>query len=402
MKRFIAAILCACILLGLTACGGQTGNSADTNKLVIWHDKADAVIAALEDYLSQAVPNLEIEFEKKTSLTDSLKLVGNDPGAAPDLFIFAHDKIGVFAEMGILAPIEPLLADGALAQYLPMTLDAATYKDTLYQLPLYFETLLFMYNRRYMQDGEVPSTTEELYTYMENNTGRGRYGFVEQHSTAYYSAAWIHGFGGSIIDESGTPFPNPQAVKDALSYHLKFVKLMPGETEYNTVNTLFLEGKADATIGGPWMVPSAREAGIDLGIAPMPTVDSTGQALAPYSGVQGVHVLKYAAENKTEAVKTLLAALTDPAVGTALALASGCAPANALCYDDPQVAGDELVQAMRATAEIAVPMPNIPEMDVMWTVVSNLLTDVNLSGKDIDESFQSALEQADNLIAGMQ
>ena len=402
MKRLIAATLCACMLLGLTACGAQAANPADTNKLVIWHDKEDAVIATLEAYLSQSVPDLEIEFEKKTSLTDSLKLVGNDPGAAPDLFIFAHDKIGVFAEMGILAPIEPLLADGALAQYLPMTLDAATYKDTLYQLPLYFETLLFMYNRRYMQDGEVPSTTEELYAYMENNTGRGRYGFVEQHSTAYYSAAWIHGFGGSIIDESGTPFPNPQAVKDALSYHLKFVKLMPGETEYNTVNTLFLEGKADATIGGPWMVPSAREAGIDLGIAPMPTVDSTGQALAPYSGVQGVHVLKYAAENKTEAVKTLLAALTDPAVGTALALASGCAPANALCYDDPQVAGDELVQAMRATAEIAVPMPNIPEMDVMWTVVSNLLTDVNLSGKDIDESFQSALEQADNLIAGMQ
>ena len=401
MKRFIAVVLCTCMLLGLAACGGQTAMPADTNKLVIWHDKEDAVIAALEDYLSQAVPNLEIEFEKKTSLTDSLKLVGNDPGAAPDLFLFAHDKIGVFAEMGILSPIEPLLADGALAQYLPMTLDAATYKDTLYQLPLYFETLLFMYNRRYMQDGEVPSTTEELYAYMENNTGRGRYGFVEQHSTAYYSAAWIHGFGGSIIDESGTPFPNPQAVKDALSYHLKFVKLMPGETEYNTVNTLFLEGKADATIGGPWMVPSAREAGIDLGIAPMPIVDSTGQALAPYSGVQGVHVLKYTAENKTEAVKTLLAALADPAVGTALALASGCAPANALCYDDSQVADDELVQAMRVTAEIAVPMPNIPEMDVMWTVVSNLLTDVNLSGKDIDESFQSALEQADNLIAGM-
>ena len=401
MKRFIAVVLCTCVLLGLAACGGQTAMPADTNKLVIWHDKEDAVIAALEDYLSQAVPNLKIEFEKKTSLTDSLKLVGNDPGAAPDLFLFAHDKIGVFAEMGILSPIQNLLEDGALDNYLPMTLEAASYKDTLYQLPLYFETLLFMYNRRYMQDGEVPSTTEELRTYMENNTGRGRYGFVKQHSTAYYSAAWIHGFGGSIIDERGTPFPNPQAVKDALSYHLRFVELMPGETEYNTVNTLFLEGKADATIGGPWMVPSAREAGVDLGIAPMPMVDSTGQALAPYSGVQGVHVLKYTAENKTEAVKTLLAALADPAVGTALALASGCAPANALCYDDSQVAGDELVQAMRDTAEIAVPMPNIPEMDVMWTVVSNLLTDVNLSGKDIDESFQSALEQEDNLIAGM-
>lgn len=402
MKRLLSLLLCVCLLLSLAACAEQDFDPADANKLVIWHDKEDAVIEALSAYLSQAVPELEIVFEKKTSLTDSLKLVGNDPNAAPDLFIFAHDKIGVFAEMGILAPIEPLLADDALAQYLPMTLSAATYKDTLYQLPLYFETLLFMYNRRYMQDDEVPATTDELLAYMQENTGRGRYGFVEQHSTAYYSAAWIHGFGGSIIDESGTPFPDADKVKAALQYHAAFVALMPGETEYNTVNTLFLEGMADATIGGPWMVPSARAAGIDLGIAAMPTVNETGLALAPYSGVQGVHVLKYAAEHKEDAVRKLLAALTDPAIGVSLALASGCAPANSLCYTDAQVAGDALVQAMRSTAEIAVPMPNIPEMDVMWTVVSNLLTDINLSGKGIDESFDSACAQAKQLIAAMQ
>lgn len=401
MKRLLSIFLCVCLLLSLTACGEHTLDPAEANKLVIWHDKEDAVIAALETYLATAAPDLEIIFEKKTSLTDSLKLVGNDPSAAPDMFIFAHDKVGVFAEMGILAPIEPLLEEGSLENYLPMTLEAATYKDTLYQLPLYFETLLFMYNRRYMQDEEVPATTDELLTYMENNTGRGRYGFVEQHSTAYYSAAWIHGFGGSIIDDSGVPFPDAQAVKDALNYHSKFVALMPGETEYNTVNTLFLEGKADATIGGPWMVPSARAAEIDLGIAPMPTVDSTGKALAPYSGVQGIHVLNFAAEQKTDAVKKLLVVLTDPTIGIDLALASGCAPANSLCYDDDRVANDELVQSMRATAEIAVPMPNIPEMDVMWTVVGNLLTDVNLSGKDINESFDAALAQANQLIDAM-
>lgn len=401
MKRLLSIVLCAFMLFSMTACGEQTLDPAEANRLVVWHDKEDAVIAALKSYLATAAPDLEIIFEKKTSLTDSLKLVGNDPSAAPDMFIFAHDKVGVFAEMGILAPIQPLLEEGALENYLPMTLAAATYKDILYQLPMYFETLLFMYNRRYMQDEEVPATTDELLTYMKNNTGRGRYGFVEQHSTAYYSAAWIHGFGGSIIDDTGVPFPDAQAVKDALNYHAKFVSLMPGETEYNTVNTLFLEGKADATIGGPWMVPSARAAGLNFGIAPMPTVDSTGKALAPYSGVQGIHVLKFAAEQKTDAVKKLLAVLTEPAIGIDLALASGCAPANSLCYDDDRVANDELVQSMRTTAEIAIPMPNIPEMDVMWTVVSNLLTDVNLSGKDIDESFNNALNQANQLIEAM-
>lgn len=401
MKRLMAIVLCLCCLLGLAACGAQSADSGNDKKLVIWHDKEEAVVAAMQDYLKEAVPDLEIVFEKKTSLTDSLKLVGNDPNAAPDLFVFAHDKIGVFAEMGILAPVMPLLPEGGTDDFLPMTVTAASYKGTLYQLPLYFETLLFMYNRRYMTDEDVPATTEELYRYMEENTGRGRYGFVEQHSTAYYSAAWIHGFGGSIIDDNGTPFPDEQAVQQALRYHLKFVALMPGETEYNTVNTLFLEGKADATIGGPWMVPSARAAGIDLGIAPMPMVDETGLKLAPYSGVQGIHVLKYAAEKKTAAVKELLAALSKPEIGTALAVASGCAPANSECYDDALVANDPMVQVMRTTAEIAVPMPNIPEMDVMWTVVSNLLTDVNLSGKDVAVSFESAKNQANSLIAGM-
>ena len=399
MKRILAIVLTALLLLALGGCAAR--EETDASALVIWHDKEDAVVEALSAYLQAACPEIEVTFEKKTSLTDSLKLVGNDPSAAPDMFIFAHDKIGVFAEMDILAPIEPLLAQDALANHLPMTLEAATYGGTLYQLPLYFETLLFMYNSKYMTAEMVPETTEELYAYMEANTGRDRFGFVEQHSTAYYSAAWIHGFGGEIISADGVPFPEPQAVKDALAYHLKFVQLMPGETEYSTVNTLFLEGKADSTIGGPWMVPSAREAGIELGIAPMPVVDETGMPLAPYSGVQGVHVLTHAAESKSEAVRAVLAALCAPEVGVELALASGCAPARTECYDDEAVANDELVQAMRATAEIAIPMPNIPEMDVMWTVMSNLLTDVNMSGRDVDESFDEALAEAENLIANM-
>ena len=387
-----------------TSVGCSQGADADTDsdQVVIWHDKEDAVAEALLAELNRLVPDVEFVLEKKTSLTDSLKLSGNDPSASPDLFIFAHDKIGVFAEMDILAPVTEFVSEETLSSYLDMTVDAVTYKGEIYELPIYFETLLFMYNRRYMQDEEVPSTTEELYSYMQANTGRGRYGFVEQHSTAYYSAAWIHGFGGSLISEAGEPLLDSDAVKNALSYHLKFVELMPGETEYSTVNTLFIEGQADSTIGGPWMVPSAREAGIDLGIAPMPVVDETGLSLSPYSGVQGVYVLKHAAESKKETIQQVMTALCDPSVGIALAQASGCAPANTACYDDPDIAEDEMVTAMRDTAQIATPMPNIPEMDVMWTVTGNLLSDVNLSGEDVETAADEAQKQALDLIAAMQ
>ena len=109
MKKLFSLLLALAMVFTLAGCGSQ---EVDTGSIVIWHDKEDAVAEVLQNYLNEALPDLAITLEKKTSLTDSLKLVGNDPSSAPDMFIFAHDKIGVFAEMGILAPVEELLPEG--------------------------------------------------------------------------------------------------------------------------------------------------------------------------------------------------------------------------------------------------------------------------------------------------
>ena len=405
MKRLIALSLSLCMVgTMLAACSSSQDTAQEDGPvtITIWHDKEDEVAAALQAELDQLAPDIVVNLERKDGLTDSLKMVGNDPNSAPDMYFFAHDKIGVYAEMGILAPITDFIDEETLNQYLPMTIEAATYKGEVYQLPLYFETLLYMYNRLYMSDDEVPQTTEELYSYMQETTQGGHYGFVEQHSTAYYAAGWLHAFDGYILNDEGEPGLNDANTIRALEYHKKFVELMPTEGEYATVNTLFREGKAHSTIGGPWLVPTAREAGIDLGIAPMPTVDETGKQIAPYSGVQGIHVLKVAAERKHDAIAKVLEVLTGDQVGIAIAQASGCAPAKESCYDDETVSHDDMVMAMYETAQNAVPMPNVPEMDVMWTVTENLLVQVNMSGADVQTSADEAQQQALDLIAQMQ
>lgn len=405
MKRLIALSLSLCMAgTMLAACSSSQDTAQEDGPvtITIWHDKEDEVAAALQAELDQLAPDIVVNLERKDGLTDSLKMVGNDPNAAPDMYFFAHDKIGVYAEMGILAPITDFIDEETLNQYLPMTIEAATYKGEVYQLPLYFETLLFMYNRLYMSDDEVPQTTEELYSYMQETTQGGHYGFVEQHSTAYYAAGWLHAFDGYILNEEGESGLNDPNTIRALEYHKKFVELMPTEGEYATVNTLFREGKAHSTIGGPWLVPTAREAGIDLGIAPMPTVDETGKQIAPYSGVQGIQVLKVAAERKHDAIAKVLEVLTGDQIGISIAQASGCAPAKESCYDDPTVSQDDMVMAMYETAQNAVPMPNVPEMDVMWTVAENLLVDVNMNGTDVQTSADAAQQQALDLIAQMQ
>ena len=399
--RKVLCILLVCLLLLLTGCSSQSDRENGPVTITVWHDKEEPVIAVLQEAVKVLQPDINVVFEKKSGMTESLKLVGNDRKAAPDMYFFAHDKIGVYAEMGILTPITELLGEDALTGYVPLTVKGATYKGKIYQVPLYFETLLFMYNKKYMAEEDVPATTEQLYSYMQRKTKYGHYGFVEQHSTPYYAAGWIHGFGGSLITDGGEPLLDSGEIKAALAYHKKFVDLMPGETEYATVNTLFNEGMAHATIAGPWLVPTVRAAGIDVGIAPMPVVDETGLPMAPYSGIQGLHVLKVQAAQKKDAIVKVLKVLMQPSVSVSLAMVSGCAPAVESCYKLEEVNTDPLIMAMKQTAETAVPMPNIPEMDVMWTVAGNLLTNVNMSGQDIDSASAEAQKKAIELIEAM-
>jgi len=377
-------------------------NKADLTDLVIWHDKESDVASVLQAELDKLKPDIVVKLERKTSLTEALKMAGNDPKAAPDFYFFAHDKLGVYAEMGILTPITEFLSIDDLNRFLPMTISAATYKGEIYQLPIYFETLLFMYNRALMKDENVPKTTEELFNFMISGIG-GKYGFIEQHSTAYYAAGWIHGFGSSIITPDGRPLLNTLETISALEYHLKFVKMMPGEGEYATVNTLFREGRAASTIGGPWLVPAVRQSGIDLGLAKMPVVDETGLPLAPFSGVQGLHVLKVAANNpiKFNKIKEVLNFLANINIGIAMAKVSGCAPALSACYETDEIKKDETVRMMRETAENAIPMPNIPEMDIMWNVTGNLLVDINMRNINVIQAAQDAQKKAEDLIRAM-
>ena len=60
-----------------------------------------------------------------------------------------------------------------------------------------------------------------------------------------------------------------------------------------------------------------------------------------------------------------------------------------------------MVMAMYETAQNAEPMPNMPEMDVMWTVAEKLLVDVNMSGKEVRSSAEDAQEQSLKLIQQM-
>lgn len=384
---------------------GGASASGEAVTITAWHDNDEAMMDALAAVVNEklAEENITLRFEKKSDVTGQIRLYGTDAANGPDMYLFAHDSLGGFAEMGILEPVGNLISADKEADLLPMTIEAASYKGEQYLMPVYYETLLFMYNKS-LWKGEVPSTTEELYDYMVENTdaNAGTYALVNQHSNSYNVAPFINGFGGYIIDKDGNPGLNIQETKDAISYNKKFAALQ-ADGDYNTVTALFNEGNAAAIIGGPWLVSGIKEAGIDLGIKSL--CDFTlpnGDVMTPYSGVQCLGVLKYAAESKKDAIARVLEVLAEPEAGITLAKEFNCAPANSRAYEDAEVAANEMILAMEKSAQKAVPMSNIPEMSVMWGPAESLLAAVNKSGEDIDAAADQYQEEALQAIADMQ
>lgn len=382
-----------------------SSESAEGVEIRAWHDNDEAMMNALADVVNEKLKeeNITLTFEKKSDVTGQIKLYGTDAENGPDMYLFAHDSLGSFAEMGILEPVGNLISADKEADLLPMTIEAASYKGEQYLMPVYYETLLFMYNKD-LWEGEIPSTTEELYDYMVAHTDEaaGTYAVVNQHSSAYNVSPVIHGFGASILDENGNPGLDTQEMMDAIAYNQKFAALQ-ADGDYNTVTTLFNEGKAQAIIGGPWLISGIKEAGINLGIKSLAEFTlPNGNTLQPYSGIQCLGVLKYAAENKGAAIKRVLEVLAEPEAGIILAKEFNCAPANAKAYEDEEVASNEMILAMKATAEVAKPMPNVPQMNVMWGPTEAMLAAVNKSGDDVYKIAPKYQEEALSGIADMQ
>ena len=406
----LAMLLCFTALAGCSQSEPQGSGAPPSNPpqnssspsepvtITVWHDGDEGIMQTIAGQINAQLADdqITVVFEKKTDMPNQLKLYGSDASNAPDMYFYAHDVLGSFVAMDIVAPLSDVVDTSILANHLPMTVEAGQIGGTQYLLPVYFETLVFLYNKT-LWEGDIPGTTEELYDYMvaHTDTAAGTYAVVNQHTNAYNVSPFINGFGGYIIDENAKPGLTDSRTIEAATYNQKFGALQ-ADGDYNTVTTLFNEGKAAAIIGG------IEAAGIDYGIASLSDIKlPNGSGLAPFSGIQGAGVLKVALAKK-DALAKVLTAMASPEVGVDLANKSGCAPANNKSYDDPQVTANEMIAVIQKTASTAQPMPNIPEMGVMWGPVETMLTAINKNGADPAQAAADAQAAAEQAIADMQ
>ena len=417
MKRFVALFTAVSTMAAMLAgCGQAPSTPASTapssgggeagGTIVVWADPS--CYAWLEDMSAkweEATGN-HVELTEMPMVDGDYKHALDGPaGIGPDLMFGPHNDVGDKSTQGMYAPIE--LSEEALACLSPSAVEACTFNDNLYLVPLYMSTNLLIYNKDLVPT--APDTWDDLMAIINDpkfdNNGDGSLGFLCNLGDFYNSAGFLWAAGGYMYgndntDPSEIGLNNEGAVQGA-TYVKELFELMPkGMGDRTTANDLmlglFTEGKVGMMVRGTDVLPSLKEAGINYGLARMPKLPN-GNVIANYSGFTGLAMSGFAHE--PELATEFLNFIVQDEYAASFAETTGLIPCNQKYLDDNS-ATDETIKAFNEQIQYCVPMVKIIEGNQTWDPMHAAMGSL-ATGADPKTALDTAVQQIEDNIAAL-
>ena len=378
-------------VLGMVFGGGMHPAWADRTKVVLWHSYRGDERKALEKVAkafnaSHASIELSLLAVPHDAFPDKIS-AAVPAGKGPDIFIFAHDRVGDWAENGVLEPVDFWVDDALRRRFMPRTLKPLEYRRSLYALPMAFKSTALFYNKALIE--KPPTTTDELIALAKKHTDKSKklYGLVYENTNFYHHSAWLHGFGGAVFDAEGKPvLDSPEAAASfAFARDLRNTyRIVPEEVTSVLVTSLFNEGKAAMVINGPWFRGELSDK-LDYGVAPLPVVSATGKPARPFMSAEGV-MLNARSTHKEEAFEVMVYLTGDESAAIRMKIGKQTV-ANRSAYEH---VSDPIIEVFRKQLDQSVPMPNTPQMLMVWSPATTALNKVVTGGVDPAKALKQA------------
>ena len=340
---------------------------------------------------------IPVKVETPDGLTDKFQSAAQS-GKGPDIVIWAHDRLGEWADAGLLKPLE--IQDDFKAAFLPMTWDAVTHNKQIWGYPLALEAVSLIYNKKIVtgtppaQLSEIPAFAKELKATHPNVLP-----IMWDYGTPYFSWPFLAsdgGYpfkkveGGYDVKDSGVNVPGAvkglQEIVDLLN-----AGIMPKGTTYSVMEQKMCRGELAMMVSGPWAWLDLRKCGIDFDLAPLPGVG--GKPGRPFVGVLSA-LINRATPNGDLAAQFLEEYVcTEDGLRTIDAdVAIGVPALKALAEE--LSAKNPLIRLTYENALNGVVMPNVPQIGKFWSAMGAALQ-IATSGQ---ATPQAALDEADKTL----
>jgi maltose/maltodextrin transport system substrate-binding protein len=339
-------------------------------ELLIWMDNERG--GALRPIVNkfQTDLGLKVTIETPEKITDSFPIAAQ-AGKGPDFVIWAHDKVGEWADAGLIAPVD--VQSKFSDRFFPKSWQAVMHQDRVWGYPIALETVTLIYNKALL-DGPPPMELSQLPA-IDRAMKRNHPGVITilwDPRSAYYSWAILASGGGFVFARNGTDYDlrnvgvaTPGAV-DALTKILDLMRagIIPKVCPYSETEDFMGQGKLAMMISGPWAWSNLTKKGINFGLAQIPGVD--GKVGRPFVGVS-VAYLNRSSPNQDlakEFIERYL--LTDQG----LAAMDGAKPIGVpalISFYHKLAAENPHLRQLKASVDIGQIMPNVPQMGRFFT-----------------------------------
>ena len=358
--------------LALAGCsGGASSNGGSTDAassaLTVWVDADRAAVLkdAAADFTKES--GVTVKLVQKDFGKIQEEFVAQAPtGKGPDITIAAHDWLGNFVSNGVVQPVE--LGDTA-ADYQEVAITAMSYEGQTYGVPYAIENIALLRNTALAPT--APASYDDM---IAAGTAAGtEFPFIVQvgpESDPFHLYPFQTSFGAPVFGTNADGSYNADDLSignaggEAYAAWLA-VEGAAGHLSVNLTGDLakekFNAGASPFFVSGPWNVPDAQAAGIDLAIDPIPSAG--GQPAQPFVGVQGFMV-NAKTKNAIAANEFLVNYIGSKKVQTALYEVGGRAPALTAAFD--AATSDPITAGFGEVGATGVPMPNIPQMGKVW------------------------------------
>jgi arabinogalactan oligomer / maltooligosaccharide transport system substrate-binding protein len=358
--------------------------------LKVWEsDKGpDAFIKQAGAAFTQKNPNIAIEYVH-VELGDAAGQIALDgpAGVGPDIFAAPHDKLGELVSGGHVLATENAAA--LKKQVLGACSTALTYEGKMYGYPVSAETYALFYNKKLIKEADVPKTWEALAAFAKkfNAANSGKYGFIMDVGNAYYTIIFTTGSGNRLFGPSGTDTSSTNINSDNSVKGMKFfqglrsaLNVPSADLTTSVADGAFSGGTAAMYITGLWNVVPFKNAGIDFGVAPLPSLPGDKNPAASFSGTRAMFVSAYS-DYPQEAAQ-FAAFLVSPEMQQLRFKITGALPSINTKVDSPYMAG--FVRQL----DFAFPMPSIPQMGAYWEAMGNASKNI-WDGADVKKELDA-------------
>jgi maltose/maltodextrin transport system substrate-binding protein len=367
-------------------------HATESGKLLIWinGDKPYTALQALGDKFAQDT-GIPVTVEHPDHPENKFGQAAQ-AGRGPDVIIWAHDRLGGWAQSGLLQSIN--VDDQYRAKFPEKAWQAVTYRGKLWGYPLTFESVTLIYNKALISD--IPKSLQQVAALSADYQKKEQLPILWAYDTPYFTWPFLAGAGAYVYGRDAEGNYNtqdvgvnaPGAVK-ALDYIAEMISsdVMPRSATYDVMIAKMMKGELAMMVNGPWVWNELSKNNIDFGIEVIPGTDGPAK---PFVGVLNA-MLDANTPNKE---------LAEMFLKDYVITVDGLKQLNDDTYDGPpalieaynQQKADPKVAKSMENAQLGDLMPNIPQVGVFWSSLESAIKTVTAGQTDAKTALDNAAE----------